>query len=170
MPPPPPPPSHSRGNDNWFAPLSIDIIIKVLKVTFLHPFICWIIPLSFRAQEYPNHHPKVVYSAAWAAFVTLCWVVSVINRRVAFGLPREVDWSEEVIVITGGASGLGLLLAETYGMRGASVAVLDVKGMDNEDVRGVSWYECDVTDRKKVEEVARQIEEDVSYSFCSLSP
>jgi len=75
-------------------------------------------------------------------------------------------------VVTGGASGLGLLIAEIYGMRGVSVAVLDVKeigdgegrGADStgwSEMRGVEYYRCDVGDRAQVEEAARRIEADV---------
>jgi NAD(P)-dependent dehydrogenase (short-subunit alcohol dehydrogenase family) len=77
-------------------------------------------------------------------------------------MPREVVPSEEVIVITGGASGLGLLIAEVYGMRGATVAVLDVKEMENGEARGVTYYKCDVTDKAQIARVAAEIERDVS--------
>lgn len=101
---------HARApqRDSWFAPLSADLILKVLKVTFFHPFIAFIVPLCFRAQTYPWDHPKIIISAAWASFITLCWLANAINQRVAYGLPRDVDLGEEVIVITGGASGLAL--------------------------------------------------------------
>ena len=34
--------------ESWFAPLSVDLILKVLYVTFLHPFVAWMVPLCFR--------------------------------------------------------------------------------------------------------------------------
>lgn len=148
--------------DSWFAPLSIDLFLKVLKTTFFHPFISWIIPLCFRAQSMYWDAPPMLVSIAWASFITVCWVASAINSRMAFGLPREVDLSEEVIVITGGASGLGLLIAEVYGMRGATVAVLDVNEMENGEARGVTYYKCDVTDKAQLARVATEIERDVS--------
>lgn len=95
-----------------------------------------------------------------------------ISDRIAFGAPRQVDLSEEVIVITGGASGLGRLIAQIYGLRGASVAVLDiaeekdVKGW--EDVGGVEYYRCDIGVRCEVETVARRIEEDVCLISLTL--
>lgn len=104
----------------------------------------------------------MVVSIWWASAVTVFWTAWYVNRRMAFGLPREVNLEDEVIVITGGSSGLGLLIAEVYGMRGASVAVLDVKEMENGESRGVTYYKCDVTDREQLARVERQIEEDVS--------
>jgi len=147
--------------DSWFAPLSIDLIVKVFKTTFFHPFVSWIIPLCFRAQNMKYQDTPVLVSIGWATFITLIWVAGVINNRLAFGLPREVDLSEEVIVITGGASGLGLLIAEVYGMRGATVAVLDVEEMENGEARGVTYYKCDVTDKAQLESVAKKIEQEV---------
>ena len=148
--------------DSWFAPLSVDLILKVLRTTFFHPFIAWIVPLCFRAQTMAWDAPPMLVSIAWASFITLCWFGGLVNQRIAFGLPREVDLSEEVIVITGGASGLGLLVAQVYGMRGATVAVLDVKDMENGEARGVTYYKCDVKDKARVAQVAAEIERDVS--------
>jgi NAD(P)-dependent dehydrogenase (short-subunit alcohol dehydrogenase family) len=151
--------------DSWFAPLSIDLIVKVFKTTFFHPFVAWIIPLCFRAQNMFWDAPPMLVSIAWASLITLLWIGGIINDRLAFGLPREVNLSEGVIVITGGASGLGLLIAEVYGMRGATVAVLDIEEMENGEARGVTYYKCDVTDKEQVARVAAEIERDVSPSF-----
>ncbi|KAG5985263.1 putative secondary metabolism biosynthetic enzyme [Claviceps digitariae] len=155
MPPPPP------VRDSWFAPLSIDLLVKVLHVTLLHPFVCWMLPLCLRAQTVRWDAPRMMGSVAWASLVTLAWMAGLVNRRVAYGLPREVDLSEEVIVVTGGASGLGMLVAEVYGMRGASVAVLDVNDLEDGEARGVTVYRCDVGDRKRLAEVALEIERDL---------
>ena len=92
-----------------------------------------------------------------------------LNKRIAYGRSRSVDLSEEVIAITGGASGLGLLIAEVYGMRGASVAVLDVRELENDEARGVYYYKCDVGDRVQVAAVAKQIEKDVGLLFSAGS-
>lgn len=107
----------------------------------------------------------MLVSIAWASMITLSWIFITINNRIAYGLPREVDLSDEVIVITGGASGLGLLIAEVYGMRGATVAVLDVKEMENGEARGVTYYKCDVSDKAQVAKVAKDIERDVRLFF-----
>lgn len=156
------PRDHPRERDSWFAPLSVDLILKVLNITLLHPFISWLIPLCLRARTVKWEAPPMVAAIAWAVLVSLAWVAGVVNRRIAYGLPREVDLSEEVIVVTGGAGGMGLLLAEVYGMRGATVAVLDVSEMENEEARGVTYYKCDVGNKEQVAKVAEEIERDVS--------
>ncbi|KAM6477138.1 hypothetical protein HDV62DRAFT_373627 [Trichoderma sp. SZMC 28011] len=158
-----PPASYSRPpqHDSWFAPLSVDLILKVLNVTIFHPFICWLIPLCLRAQTTKWEAPPMVGAIAWAIFISAMWIASAVNQRIANGAPREVDLGEEVIVVTGGASGLGMLVAEVYGMRGASVAVLDVNEMENGEARGVTFYKCDVSDKEQVAKVAVEIEKDL---------
>ncbi|RFU79431.1 short-chain dehydrogenase reductase [Trichoderma arundinaceum] len=158
-----PPGRYSRPpqHESWFAPLSVDLILKVFNITIFHPFICWLIPLCLRAQTTKWEAPPMVAAIAWAIFISLCWIASAINQRIAHGVPREVDLSEEVIVVTGGASGLGMLIAEVYGMRGASVAVLDVNEMENGEARGVTYYKCDVSDKEQVAKVATEIEKDL---------
>ncbi|CAJ2511654.1 Uu.00g072790.m01.CDS01 [Anthostomella pinea] len=147
--------------DSWFVPLSIDVLLKVLNVTILHPFVAWIIPLCFRAEHQAWDTRPMVVSMIWATFVTLLWMGNVISHKIAYGLHREVDLSEEVIVITGGASGLGLLIAEVYGMRGATVAILDTADLQSTDARGITHYKCDVTDKARIAQVAAEIERDL---------
>ncbi|CAK7565935.1 MAG: hypothetical protein SEPTF4163_003865 [Sporothrix epigloea] len=149
------------ARDSWFAPLSIDLVLKVLYVTFLHPFVAWMVVLCFRAEHMAWDAMPIRVSIAYASIVSAGWILAAIDRRIAFGPPRNVDLSDEVIVITGGASGLGLLIAEIYGMRGASVAVLDVKELDNSEARGVAFYRCDVTDKAQVIKAAAEIERDL---------
>ncbi|KAK6955107.1 hypothetical protein Daesc_002737 [Daldinia eschscholtzii] len=147
--------------DSWWAPISVDLLLKVLNVTILHPFVAWIIPLCFRAEHQAWNTNPMVVSITWAIFVTLLWMGNVISHKIAYGMHREVDLSEEVIVITGGASGLGLLIAEVYGMRGATVAVLDIAELESTEARGITYYKCDVRDKAQIARVATEIERDL---------
>lgn len=101
-------------------------------------------------------------SIAWAGFLTLLWVLSVFNNRIAYGMPREVDYEEEVVVITGGASGLGRLIADFYAMRGTAVAVLDIKKPEDGTMMGIQYFHCDVSDKVQVMETVAKIKKDVS--------
>jgi len=160
--------AHPQPRDSWAAPLSIDLLLKVANVTFLHPFVAWMIPLCLRAQEYPWTALSTQGSIFYASLLTLLFFLGVLNRQVAYSKPRTVDLGEEVIVITGGASGLGLLIAEVYGMRGATVAVLDVLDLESGDARGVTAYKCDVGDKAQVAKVAAQIEKEVRLTSLPL--
>lgn len=150
----------------WYSHLTIDLIAHVLNRSIFHPFVAWLIPLCLRAVSTPYEAPEFIAACIWASIVTFAVVLGVFNKRIAYGLPREVDWDEEVVVITGGASGLGKILAQTYGMRGASVAVLDVQKpeKESEGLAGIHFYTCDVGDAAAVDKVKAMIEKDV----CSL--
>lgn len=121
------------------------------------------LPLSLRAQATPYTHTAMQVTIAWASLLTLIYILGLISNRIAYGAAREVDLSDEVIVVTGGASGLGALIADVYGMRGANVAVVDVQNAEEDKVeeKGIVYYECDVGDRKQVEEVRKKIEDDL---------
>lgn len=148
--------------------LNIDLLLKVANVTFLHPFVAWMIPLCLRAQEYPMDCLSMRASIYYASALTLWYFLDVLNKQIAYAAARTVDLSEEVIVVTGGASGLGLLIAEVYGMRGATVAVLDVKQLESGEARGVTSYLCDVSDKAQVAKLASQIEKEVRILGRSL--
>ena len=146
----------SDGHKPWHSFLTLDLILTVLNKTFLHPFVAWMVPLCLRAQATPYEATSMRVAIAYASIVTVLDFLYIVNTRLAYGAPREVDFEEEVVVITGGASGLGLTIAEIYGMRGASVAVLDIKGVEqkeNEGLAGVEFYRCDVGKYEEVENV-----------------
>jgi hypothetical protein len=135
----------------------------VLGYTLFHPFVSWIIVLCLRAQYTPWTNLEMRIAIAWSIAMSGIGIINIISDRIAFGAYREVDLSDEVIVITGGVDGLGGLLAETYGMRSANVAVLDIKPVDEDEAeeKGVVYYQCDVGDAKQVEAAAAKIVEDV---------
>lgn len=166
----PPQSSQSNNNNNnsnaWYHHLTLDLLLQVLNRTFFHPFVAWIIPLCLRAQATPYSHPAFISTTAYAILLTFLTGLSILNRRVAYGPPRNVELGEEVVVVAGGASGLGLLIAGFYGMRGVSVAVLDIKkeeevGEGFQELPSVEYYQCDVGSREEVEAVAGSITKDV---------
>jgi hypothetical protein len=158
------PKSHNRPDEPWHHYLTIDVIWYVLGYTVFHPFVSWVVVLCLRAQYTPYSNPEMRIAIAWSILMSAIGIFNIISDRIAFGSPREVDLSEEVIVITGGADGLGGLLAETYGMRNANIAVLDIKDMDQDEAeeKGITYYKCDVGDAKQVEAAAAKIVKDVS--------
>ncbi|KAF1845380.1 short chain dehydrogenase/reductase [Cucurbitaria berberidis CBS 394.84] len=157
------PKSFDRPDEPWHHYLTIDVIWYVLGYTLFHPFVSWILVLCLRAQYTRYEAPEMRIALAWALLMTTIGIFGLINDKIAFGSPREVDLSEEVIVITGGVEGLGGLLAETYGMRNANIAVLDTKKVDEDEAeeKGVVYYQCDVSNAKQVEAAAAKIVEDL---------
>lgn len=76
--------------------------------------------------------------------------------------------------MTGGASGLGLLVARIYGLRGVSVAVFDVKEVAeiegwSDEVAGVEYYRCDIGNRREVEWALGRVKKEVCFSLLSFT-
>ncbi|PIG86364.1 short-chain dehydrogenase/reductase family protein [Aspergillus arachidicola] len=88
----------------WHSALTLDLVLSVLRRTILHPWPAWILVLSLRAQVTPTTDLAFVLATGYAVLVTVVAMAGVVNARVAYGLPRTVEWGEEVVVITGGAS------------------------------------------------------------------
>ena len=104
----------------------------------------------------------MISTMTWAGLVTVYNILAIFDYRIANGPARPVDLEEEIVLVTGGASGLGGLIAEIYGMRGISVAVLDVKKPEGEsEIEGVEWYECDVSNMEDVQRAKDQVVKDV---------
>ena len=150
----------------FWAYLTLDLLVGVLNKSIFHPFVCGVALLSLRGGlQMPTSAPEFQYTMYWTLFVCILSLMEPISNRIAYGKSRDVDMEEEVIVITGGASGLGRTISEIYALRGASVAVLDVKAANGEnEVDGVNYYECDVSDAAAVKAAWAKINEDVSFS------
>lgn len=75
------------------------------------------------------------------------------------------------MLITGGASGLGLLIAQIYAMKGGAVGVLDIRDLGSVEAQeevlgeGVCYYRCDVGVRSQVEDVKMRVEKEVCFTF-----
>jgi len=151
--------------------LTIDLWIKILVTVVFNPLFWATFVLTRLAYIQPVHGGSLGY---FMFIVTsIGWILYLVNERVAWGRARKMDWKHEVVVITGGSGGLGRVIADTYGMRGVSVAVLDVKPMSGDsetEGQNVKWYECDVGSAEAAMKVKGQIEKDVgSVSDILLS-
>lgn len=157
-------------SSSWQHHITLDLLLSVLHQTIFHPFIAFLLPLSLRALATPYSHPSFQLTSTYFLLLSLYHILFLVSTRFASNGPaREVDYDEgdEVVVITGGGSGLGECIAEIFGFRGVSVAVIDKrlgqwKEGNTATEGGVRAYECDVGDRKEVEKVWMRIEEDVS--------
>lgn len=167
---PPKKAQRSKEDAPWHQYVTIDLIWYVLGYTVFHPFVSWVVVLCLRAQYTKYEAPEMRIAIGWSIAMSAIGIFGIVSDRIAFGAHREVDLSEEVIVITGGVDGLGGLLAATYGMRNANVAVLDLKPVDKieAEARNVAYYQCDVGDAQQVEAAAAQIVKDVSLRMALI--
>jgi short-subunit dehydrogenase len=74
------------------------------------------------------------------------------------------DPARDIILVTGGASGLGKELAVLFRSKGATVIVFDLKIPDNETedyVDGVNYYRCDVSNSEEVHNAAADVKSNI---------
>ncbi|KAL8947263.1 MAG: hypothetical protein Q9222_006440 [Ikaeria aurantiellina] len=145
----------------WYRHLTIDLLLHVGSYTIFHPFVACMLPLCLRALAADYDSTSFILTSAYAIFVFSCYVLSSVNHRWAYGPPRKVKTLDEVVVITGGASGLGKCIAEIYALKGVGVAVMDVAIEEEGEKEGVRLYKCDVADRGMVGKVWKRICEDL---------
>ncbi|KAL2055200.1 hypothetical protein ABVK25_004538 [Lepraria finkii] len=164
----------TQSSQPWHAHLTLDLLLRVLSNTLFHPFISALLPLCLRALAAPYTSPSFITTSAFAICVSLYWILEPMNRRIAYGGPRKINWEDEVVVITGGLGGLGGCLAEIFALRGVEVAVLDIAVArtketkkdgqdvsDGEEKEGVRYYCCDVGDHEEVKTVWARVTEDL---------
>lgn len=70
---------------------------------------------------------------------------------------KPADFKSKVVVVTGGASGIGKATAEQFVARGAKVANLDRQAAKPAAAGDLRFYTCDVTVAREVESVAARI-------------
>lgn len=72
------------------------------------------------------------------------------------------DPNKDIVLVTGGSSGLGHEIVKMYNEQGAVVVVLDVQ-LPRDKVDGVFYYTCDVSDKEQILQVSQQIKQEVGF-------
>ncbi|KAI0268187.1 retinal short-chain dehydrogenase/reductase [Gloeopeniophorella convolvens] len=150
-----------------FDNFDIDLVVKVLSHTAFSPFFLCLLPIFFFFQGYKLEDPPIVITSAYLVLVSLFWFTKWVSRlyrnqgSLFFG-PGALDWGEQTVLITGGASGVGELLANTLAVRNVTVVVLDVKPIVTENYN-ITYYKCDVSKWEEVEAVAKKVIEEVGH-------
>ncbi|KAJ3534274.1 hypothetical protein NM688_g7160 [Phlebia brevispora] len=145
--------------------LDIDLVVKVLSHTAFSPFFTFFIPVFYYFQGEKWTSPAIVLSAGYYLGVSAFWFFRWYSRlyrnqgSLLFG-PGRFDWGNQIVVVTGGASGIGELLANTLAVRNVTVAVLDINPIVTENYN-IIYYKCDVSKWDEVEAVAKKIKEEL---------
>ncbi|KAH8094873.1 retinal short-chain dehydrogenase/reductase [Cristinia sonorae] len=150
-----------------FDSFDIDLLVKVLSHTVFSPFFTFFIPVFyyFQGARWPDN--IIVLTSSFCAAVSAFWFIKWYSRlyrnqgSLLFGPPR-FDWGEQIVVVTGGASGIGELIANTLAVRNVTVVVLDVKPIITENYN-ITYYKCDVSKWEEVEAVAKRIVEELGH-------
>ena len=164
-------PTSSTSSRTKRPSVTLDTVVYVLANSIFHPWIVFVFILSTYATHRHKGHPLLVkWSFVWLWVLCLAHWLAWWNHKLVHGNPRKVTWKAggsgeavedgnageektggEVVVITGGGSGLGRCLVEMLLAKSAKVAVLDVKEPDVEMMerwaedtgRGEEWEVVD---------------------------
>ncbi|KAF9006603.1 retinal short-chain dehydrogenase/reductase [Cyathus striatus] len=158
-------PQQSFEGSPIFDNLDIDLVIKVLANTMFSPFFVFFIPVFYIFQGAKLTDSVIVLSFLYYISISLFWFVKWYSRlyrnqgSLFFG-PGPLDWGEQIVVITGGSSGIGELLANTLAVRNVNVVVLDVNPIETENYN-IAYYKCDVSKWEEVEAVSKKVIEEI---------
>jgi len=101
-----------------------------------------------------------VFKTLWLILVALFYKIAPRTQKIMRG---------EIVLITGGASGIGRLLAISFGKEGSTVVIWDINDEAMQKVanevraEGVKCYTyfCDISKREKIYETANKVKKDV---------
>ena len=167
---PTPPPSPS------FPLVTLDGIVSLFVGPLTNPFFTLLPPLIVLALNPNSDSPAFVYSCVFTVVTLALQFLAFLNKLVAGGPRRHLDWDNEVVLITGGCGGLGRVLAEYYGsiQRCSTVAVdvlpADVQRCAEWEAHGCVYCQCDVGDFDAVVSLRRRVESELgSVSILILA-
>ncbi|KAH7887541.1 retinal short-chain dehydrogenase reductase [Phlebopus sp. FC_14] len=158
---------HDYDTSSAFDTIDIDLVVKILSQTAFSPFFTFFIPLFYLFQGGGTISPIVIKSTVYCAAVSTFWCLKWLSRLYRnqgslFFAPRPLDWSQQIVLITGGSSGVGELLANTLAVRNVNVVVLDIKPIQTENYN-ITFYKCDVSNWEEVEAVSKKVIEEVGH-------
>ncbi|KAF1979915.1 NAD(P)-binding protein [Bimuria novae-zelandiae CBS 107.79] len=135
---------------------TLDTTVRLLQSTAFNPLVT--LPL-FLAANYTEQGAQLVAQHGTAGRAVEALLALGVLNSVSGWLDDKVmnnfkgdewDWKKEVVVVTGGADGIGkrivLLLAE----KGIKVAVLDVQQLTYEAPPSVHYFHCDLASKPSI--------------------
>lgn len=98
-----------------------------------------------------------------AGLVVLRQLNGYLNRRALNNNTPDPtwDWKNEIVLVTGGTSGIGEHMVRQFAERGIKVVVLDLNPPKTPFPANVFFYQADITSTETVHEVALRIRKEV---------
>ncbi|KAL1918419.1 uncharacterized protein VTP21DRAFT_3079 [Calcarisporiella thermophila] len=142
------------------TPYSIDFVAQLFRVTVLHPSIGLVVLPILYAFQVDTDSWIAYYSIRYLVALVIIYVVHATWLRIK--RRKKLQWEEQIVVITGGASGIGQILAELLAIRQVTVVVLDRNPIETQQ-SNIIYHQCDVSDPKQVESAAKKIIKEVGH-------
>jgi len=147
--------------------LTADPIGRLIKQTAFNPAFTLLFLLLARYTKKGNDL-SVLHETAYSRirklfyFGLVRWASSYLDSGVLDNWTADkYDWDKEIVLITGGAGGIGGKVVQLMAEKGIKVVVLDVIPMTFETTSDVHYYNCDITSPSTLASVASQIRKEV---------
>lgn len=102
--------------------------------------------------------------------VSLIRIVNRIGARLVIdrAAPRPIVWSSHVVVITGGARGIGGRVCELLSAKGAKVCVID-RAAESQHKKEDLFISADVTNEQDMQAARKQVHQELGYATILVS-
>ncbi|PKS08182.1 hypothetical protein jhhlp_005458 [Lomentospora prolificans] len=160
---------------------TIDVVGRVLRKSVLNPALAIPLALAIRlgfpgtlgsnsGETLRNLERARRWLYALAACSILLNTTDFLNRQLHNNWTAKSEWdwdNREIIVITGGSSGIGATLAQQLLDRNPNtrIVIVDFAPLGWEPPKGsrVHYYQCDLSDSSRLRAVCEKIREDVGH-------
>ncbi|KAH6646310.1 estradiol 17-beta-dehydrogenase [Truncatella angustata] len=144
-----------------------DPVLSLIGKTAFNPAL--LLPLLLAAQftkkgeDLSILHPlafsrvKTFFYLGLAKWLSAYYSEGVVNNWTS----DPYDWPSEVVVVTGGAGGIGGHVVKLLAERGVKVVVLDIQPLTYEAGPNVHYYKCDLTSTSDIKAVAAKVRSEV---------
>lgn len=107
-------------------------------------------------------HALHVPLACLAVVGTVLHISGWLSRQAANNWTRDstYDWQRELVLVTGGSSGLGLSITKQFASKGIKVVNIDINEPPADALASTKFYKADLTSWEQVSEVANQIKKE----------
>lgn len=143
--------------------LSPDTLVSIASSPLISRFLDTLVDLSGRKS--PFQRPACIVAAVAIALAANDYVVSKITNN--WVEDNTWDWTKEIVLITGGSSGIGASIAQRFVRKNPLTRVVIV------DSAPLTWtpppnslvhyYECDITDADAIKDVGDRVRQDVGH-------
>lgn len=136
---------------------------SILKKTILAPSLT--LPLlllaryTTKGQDLAHDRPRIHRALQAVVALGLARMANTFLNHKALNNWRSdsYDWSKELVVLTGGADGIGQRIATRLALRGIKVAVLDIQPLKYRAHPNIKFFTCDVTSPDQIASAAAAV-------------
>jgi all-trans-retinol dehydrogenase (NAD+) len=145
------------------AGFSSEVLGPIIKQTLFNPAVT--LPLLLLARYtkqgeiFAILHPTILKRVRTLLYLGLArWINNYLSRRALNNWVTDTyNWEKEIVVITGGAGGIGGHVVRLLAEHKMTVVVLDIIPMTFETPSNVHYYKCDITSTSAIQSTASQI-------------